>query len=231
MVLARVAADKNLAQLRDQGEIVGSIHNAYDTLGTASTGGFHVDLVRSLVGTLKGPIELGKIENVDALGSLSDAIVLDLNERLICSDDFNLQVLLRKGAVLQNSPLQGQKDFIHLSGHHGFGIYEIPKGTRCIWQDAEVARVKDYLTESYRLVPPIGRYGDYPWPLWMEEFGLIVARKLRSARALENGSAERRKTYTGAERTTARATVLREAPKEPSLSSWVGLSRSRNSAI
>ena len=139
--------------------------SCYFELGPVS-GEYLYNYFSHFIGTLGGPVKFHQYFDFKHLLNLGDSIILNLNEKLICSDDANLHVLLARGAVLPNadSNKSKPKEFHRLSALHGYAINDLPAGLPNIWDDSNLVKLKAYL----ELAPAGGnvRHGIFPDWIW-----------------------------------------------------------------
>ncbi len=118
--LANLRADPALSDLRRRAPV-----DSYVNIGCVAPE-YLFPFQRALHETLRGDISFLDHFSFKHFSDLRDAVVLDLNEQLLCADDAHLHLMLARGAILPGT-LPGAEDpaFVRLSPFHGYALAEL----------------------------------------------------------------------------------------------------------
>lgn len=110
--------------------------------------------------------------------SLEDKIILNLNEKLVCSDETNLHILLGRGAMLPGIAKKNDEDdiFYPISSFHGIGIKSLPNELKCKWECEEFQQLKLYLENVILSVKPFSLDAGPRIPQWISRYAFIFAK-------------------------------------------------------
>ena len=128
-------------------------------------------------GTSFQSVEWGWIEGQPVF---TDTIIVDMNEMLLCADNFIIHMALQKGA--EYLPLTGQGNtvggnFVRLSPYHGVVIKDSLTGRFALEGDAPA---EIYFSQFERAMRSHANR-NFPWPSWISEWGQAISRRAREA--------------------------------------------------
>jgi hypothetical protein len=100
----------------------------------------------SLFGSAPTPMSLNELKHFT---DLRDALALDFNERLHCSDDANLHLLFSRGAIDPLAPpAKSSEQFERVSPFHGYYLSNFTGQEARFWEHAEWGALERFLKSS-----------------------------------------------------------------------------------
>lgn len=141
---------------------------------------FHGEFLQALMKRFGTDIKFANWTQLESMDSLNGYELLDLNEGLVCSDNYILHSAMSRGATLFDTAAKPSRDekFVELSQYHGVYVKTSVSGQYALGPEMAgydeaapyLARVREAMRSTANL--------NFPWPAWFNE----IAKEISESR-------------------------------------------------